>query len=89
MIKQNNTLYDTALFYKEKNIPVHIWIKDKLPNGKSVYRRGLIISINEDFKDRLVLQEEEHGEMLLFFDRIDETREGGIVPREVKKGVEG
>ena len=82
---QQNTLYDTAVFYKDKKIPVHIWLKEFLPNGKQKYRRGIILNVSEDFKDRLVIQEEDFGEMLLFFDRILESKDGGIVPREEKK----
>ena len=84
MTLQNNTIYETALFYKNKKIPVHIWLKDLMPNGKKRYRRGIILSVNEDFKDRLVLQEEEYGEMLVFFERIEE-----ILPREEKEEVRG
>jgi len=84
MTKQN-TLYDTAVFYKNKKIPVHIWLKELLPNGKQKYRRGIILNVSKDFKDRLVIQEEEFGEMLLFFDRIKEDKDGGIVPREERR----
>ena len=89
MTPQNNTLYETAKFYKDKQLPIHIWLIEKLPNGKQKYRRGLIISVNEDSKDRIVIQEEEYGEMLLFFDRIDSERDGGIVPREMKGVKDG
>ena len=85
MTSQYDTLYETALFYKEKKISVHIWLKELLPNGKQKYRRGVILNVNADFKDRLVIQEEEFGEMLLFFDRIKEDKDGGIVPREERR----
>ena len=82
MTIQNTTLYETAKFYKDKKIPVHIWLVETLPNGKQKYRRGLIISVNDE---NLVLKEEEYGEMLLFFERIDFNRDGGIVPREFRE----
>lgn len=85
MTEQYKTLYETAKFYKSKKTKVHIWLKEFLSNGKQKYRRGIILNVNEDFKDRLILQEEEYGEMLLFFNRIKEDKDGGIVPREEKK----
>ena len=72
------TLYETACFYKEKSKPVHITFK----SGGWV--NGTIVSVNEDFKDRLVLMEERFGEMLIMFERI---KEDGMVPREPKKEV--
>ena len=83
MTQIDDTMYEIALFYKNKNQAVHIWMKDALPNGKRKYRRGFIIAVNEDFHDRLVLQEEDYGQMLIFFERIDE-----ILPREKKKEVD-
>jgi len=76
MNERNNQLYETAKFYKDKNISVHITFK----SGDWI--NGLIISVNEDFKDRLVLTEERYGEMLILFERI---KDDGIIPREPKE----
>ena len=75
---RNNALYETAKFYKNKNISIHI----KLISGD--WFNGKIISINEDFKDRLILIEERFGEMLVLFERI---MDDGIKPREEKRWV--
>ena len=82
MTTQYKTLYETAIFFKDKKQAVHIWMKDRRPDGKKIYRRGFIISINEDFQDRLVLHEEEFGEILILFERIEED---GILPRKKKE----
>jgi len=80
MNERNKTLYEIAKFYKDNNKPVHITLKS------GGWLNGLILSVNEDFKDRLVLMEERYGEMLVLFERI---KDDGIVPREPnkKKGV--
>jgi len=75
-MKRNEQIYETAIFFKNKKIPVHI----TLDSGK--WFNGKILYVNEDFKDRLVLQEDRFGEILIFFERI---KTDGIVPREVKK----
>ncbi len=75
-MKRNEIIYETAKHYKDKQISVHI----TLTSGR--WFNGIIISVNEDFKDRLVLVEERFGEMLVFFDRIIDD---GIEPREKKK----
>ena len=74
----NNALYETASFYKNKNQSVHITLKS------GDWLNGIILTVNEDFKDRLVLQEEKLGEMLVLFERI---KEDGINPRQKKEGV--
>ena len=75
-MERNETIYETAKFYKDNSIPVHITLK----SGN--WLNGIILSVNEDFKDRLVLQEERFGEMLVLFERIVED---GINPREEKR----
>jgi len=75
-MKRNEILYELAIFFKEKDQPVHI----TLISGQ--WLNGKIISINEDFKDRLILIEEQYGEMLIFFDRIIDD---GIKPRKQKE----
>ena len=71
-MKRHETLYETAKFYKNKNISVHInLISGDWLNGK----------IKNISKDRLILIEERYGEMLVLFDRI---LDDGIKPREEK-----
>lgn len=76
MQTRNETIYETATFFKDKKQPVHI----TLESGR--WMNGIILSVDKDFKDRLVLEEERYGEILIFFERIIDD---GIVPREVKK----
>ena len=73
-MKRNETLYETAKFYKNKNISVHI----NLVSGD--WLNGKIKNIS---KDRLILDEERYGEMLILFARI---LDDGIKPREEKNG---
>jgi len=70
---RNKTLYEITKFYFEKKFPVHITLKsDNWLNG--------IVTILE--KDRLILDEEKFGEMIILFDRI---KDDGIKPREEKR----
>ncbi len=72
-----NALYETAKFYKEKKIAVHITLKS------GGWLNGIIISIkSSEFGDRIVLKEERYGEMLVMMERI---KEDGIVPREERR----
>jgi len=71
-MKRNEILYETAKFFKDNSKSVHITLKS------NQWLNGIIISINEDFKDRLVLVEEKFGEMLIMFERI---KDDGIEPR--------
>jgi len=71
-MKRNETLYETANFYKNKNISVHI----NLASGD--WLNGKIKRLS---KDRLILIEERYGEMLILFERISDD---GIKPREEK-----
>lgn len=84
MTRHDEEIYEDAKFYKDKKIAVHIWLKEKLPNGKNKYFRGIILDVDQDFKDRLVLVEESYGELLLRFERI---KSNGIEPRKKEKGV--
>ena len=72
----NETLYETANFYKDKKIAVHITFKS------GAWVNGIILDVNKDYKDRLVLAEERFGEMLILFERIEDD---GIEPREPKR----
>jgi len=74
-MERNDNLYETAKFYKDKNISIHINLKSR------DWLNGKILSINEFTKDRLVLKEERFGEMLILFERI---KDDGIKPREEK-----
>lgn len=65
--------YDTAKFYKDKSALVHISLKS------GVWFNGSIKVLEID---RLVLDEEKFGEMLILFERI---KEDGIEPREKKR----
>jgi len=69
MTKELNPLYETAEFYLQKQIPVHITLK----SGN--FANGIILKIRED---RLILMEDRHGQMLILFDRIIDD---GIEPR--------
>ena len=72
-MKRNDTIYETAKFYKDKNISVHI----TLASGK--WFNGLIKQLSEK---SLVLDEEKFGVILILFERIIDD---GIEPREDKK----
>ena len=75
-MERNETIHEMAKFFKDNSKSVHITLK----SGQ--WLNGKIISINDDFKDRLVLQEEKFGEMLVMFERI---KDDGIEPREVRE----
>lgn len=75
-MNETNSIYETAKFYKDKNVSVHITLKS------GDWLNGFIVSVNSDFKDRLVLIEERFGEMLVLFERI---KDDGIIPREEKR----
>ena len=64
MNEENEIIYELANFYKDKNVSVHITLK----SGQ--WLNGIILSVNKDFKDRLILQEKKYGEMLVLFERI-------------------
>ena len=68
-----NEIYEKARFYFDKKQSVHI----TLLNGN--WLNGIILDVNQDFKDRLVLIEEKFGEMLVLFSEIK-----SILPREMK-----
>lgn len=68
--ERNKSIYETAQFYKEKEAAVHI----TLLSGN--WLNGKVMSIKED---RLILDEERYGEMLVLFERIIDD---GIAPRE-------
>ena len=72
-MERNETLYEIAKFFKESNKSIHITFR----SGKWV--NGKIISISQD---RLVLDEEKFGEILILFERI---KDDGIEPREVRE----
>jgi hypothetical protein len=71
--RTNSRNYDLACYYYSKKTPVHI----TLLGGK--WYNGIILNVNQDFKDRLVLLDEKFGEMLIYFDRIIED---GIEPKK-------
>ena len=71
--RKNEQIYDIAKYYHSKQVPVHI----TLISGR--WYNGIIISVNEDFKDRLVLLDKKFGEMLIYFDRIVDD---GIEPQK-------
>ena len=71
--RKNESLYELAKYYYSKQVSVHI----TLVSGK--FYNGVIVSVNKDFKDRLVLLDEKFGEMLVFFDRIIDD---GIEPKK-------
>ena len=69
-----NETYEKARFYFDKKQSVHI----TLLNGN--WLNGIILDVNQDFKDRLVLIEEKFGEMLVLFSEIK-----SILPREERE----
>jgi len=64
------TLYETAKFFKNKKIAVHITKKD------SRFHNGVILKVNQKF---LEIDDEKLGEMPIFFSEIKL-----IEPREPK-----
>ena len=72
-MERNEILYETAKFFLDNSKPVHI----TLQSGQ--WLNGKIVSVSDD---RLVLEEEKFGEMLVLFERIIDD---GIEPREVKE----
>ena len=70
---RNKTIYETAKFYFDKKISVHITLES------GTWLNG-VINILE--KDRLVLNDEKFGEVIILFDRI---KDDGIEPREEKR----
>ncbi len=68
---ENETLYETAKFYKEKNRAVHI----KTKNGR--FYNGIILEVKTDF---IILEDEQLGEMPLFFIEFV-----GISPRKPRE----
>lgn len=75
-METNETIYETLKFYKDKNISIHL----NLTFGK--WLNGKIINLPNS-KDRVIIQEEKLGEMLVFFDRLSLLNP--IEPREVKE----
>jgi hypothetical protein len=73
-MERNETIYETAKFFKDRKDSVHI----TLTTGK--WFNGIIEFLPET-KDRLVLKEEKFGIMLILFERIADD---GIVKREVR-----
>ena len=71
---KTNETYEKARFYFDKKASIHI----TLTNGN--WLNGIILNVNEDFKDRLVLVEEKFGEMLILFTEIK-----SILPREERR----
>lgn len=74
MDERNKQINELLKFYKDKDKPIHITLKS------GDWLNGKIISI---FNDRLVLDEEKYGEMLVLFERI---KDDGVEPREKKRG---
>jgi len=74
MVNDTNETYEKIKFYFDKKQSVHI----TLNNG--TWLNGIILNVNQDFKDRLVLIEEKFGEMLILFTEIK-----SILPREEKR----
>lgn len=74
MNTNDNETYEKARFYFDKKKSVHI----TLLNGN--WLNGIILNVNQDFKDRLVLIEEKFGEMLVLFSEMK-----SILPREEKE----
>jgi len=70
---RNKTLYETAKFYFDKQISVHICLES------NTWLNGIISEVKED---RLILMEERFNEMIILFDRI---KDDGIEPREAKR----
>ena len=71
-MKRNETIYETAKFFKDKDTSVHI----TLNSGK--WLNGSIVDLSEK---SLVLNEDKFGEILVLFERIIDD---GIEPREVR-----
>lgn len=74
---RNEDIFKLANYYKSTSTIVHITL------ASGTWLNGIIIGVNEEFKDRLILMEDKFGKMLVFFNRIVDD---GIVP---KKEVEG
>jgi len=72
-MERNEIIYETAKFFVEKSIDVHI----KLKSGE--FRNGSILELRPD---RLFLQDERLGIMPIFFESI---RDDGIVKRKVRE----
>lgn len=72
-MKRNETIYETAKFFLDSSKPIHITLQS------NKWFNGTIVSLQ---KDRLVLDEERFGKMLILFERI---KDDGIQPREVRK----
>ena len=73
MQERNKRIGETLEFYKNISKPIHITLES------GGWLNGTITSISED---RLVLQEEKYGEMLVLFERI---KDDGIVPWKEKE----
>lgn len=70
---RNRQLYEVAKFYKDKGVPVHVtFSSNKFANG--------VITFLE--VDRMLLEEEDCGEILILFERIADD---GIVPRKPRE----
>ena len=70
---RNKTFYEVATFYKNKKQPVHITL------NSGTWFNGIINFLE---RDRLVLDDEKVGEVLILFDRI---KDDGIEPREERR----
>lgn len=75
--ERNEDIFKLANYYKANATPVHITL------GSGTWLNGTILSVNKEFKDRLVLMEARFGRMLLFFNRIIDD---GIVPKRKEVG---
>lgn len=75
--ERNEDIFKLANYYKAEATTVHITL------GSGSWLNGIILSVNKDFKDRLVLMEEKFGKMLVFFNRIIDD---GIVPKKEEVG---
>jgi len=71
--ERNKQLYETIDFYKNKKVSIHITLKS------GDWLNGEVISL---LKDRMVIEEEKFGEMLVLFERI---KDDGVEPREEKR----
>jgi len=72
-MERNETIHETAKFFLDNSKSIHI----TLHSGQ--WLNGKIVSVSDD---RLVLEEEKFGEMLVLFERIIDD---GIEPREERK----
>lgn len=70
---RNEEIYETAKFYKDKKQSIHLKLNSR------VWLNGIISFIEGD---RLILDEERFGEMIILFSRI---MDDGIEPREARK----